>query len=128
MRILFLDDEPERHITFYNNNKDHELEQVTLPARAIQTLIDYSFDEVWLDHDLGFIELSNNPSIHSSFIEINSKPVVDWIVENKTPEQIPKIIVHSWNAPAADWMTKRLQDFGFNVIKAPFGFSNKKGR
>lgn len=126
MKILFLDDEPERHITFYTNHTDYDVVQVTLPNRAIQELIDYSFDEVWLDHDLGFVELSNVPTISSRFIEINSKPVVDWIVNNRKPEQIPKIVVHSWNAPEADWMTKRLQDFGFNVIKAPFNMNRRK--
>lgn len=148
-KIFFLDDNADRIIEFYKNPRysSCNIAYASLPLGAIQTLgdsivsmsppkdfIDQSdFDEIWLDHDLGFILKDNvdNPNRVitnlTDVIEINSKPVVKWIIENKRSFVYSKIIIHSWNTYAANEMFLLFKDAGMEsqVEVKPFKFESK---
>jgi hypothetical protein len=122
-RILFVDDDPQRHIIFWQYYGQHELAQCTLPDLAITLLKSNTFDELWLDHDMG--EITHSSPIGSAKIIIDSKPIVNWIVENKKPSDIPYIRIHSWNFQAAEWMKHALINAGFSVNYIPFNLKKK---
>lgn len=65
-----------------------------------------------LDHDLGqkYMQESEDPG--------SGMEVVRYI-ERSLPE-IEEIIIHSWNAPAANEMRSRLARQGYNVDYRPF--------
>lgn len=128
--IIFLDDSPTRHIQFHKDKQsDDTLLYLTTNAfetiEVIKMVVAASdkVDELYLDHDLGYL-ISDNP-IDTKPKEMNSKPVVDWIVSHMKPEQLPSIILHTFNFPAAEWMKSKLRTAGFNVVHKPFVCSFK---
>ena len=145
--VFFLDDDAERIIEFRNaKHKDIAITFATTPHLAIYRLeesitstpkdfVDVSmFNEIWLDHDLGVICKDNldNPNRiitnMTDVVEINSKPVVKWIIENKRAFVYSKIIIHSWNYYAANEMFLLFKDAGMEsqVEVKPFEFEPKK--
>lgn len=111
-RVLFLDDNNERGIAFL---ADHPgALWLKTAAGTIEALANGErWDLVSLDHDLGdqvFVD-SNRPGC--------GMEVVRWIIANR-PE-IDRIVVHSWNYPAASRMTADLQRAGYKVARRMFG-------
>lgn len=116
MKILFLEDNNYRILAFTQREKDNDLTIVNTADEAIEQLKSERFDVVHLDHDLG-------GQIYQSIWSQNcGMEVVRWIVENHP--MIPKIIIHSWNIPAAKLMEKDLRDAGYDVVRAPFQVSD----
>jgi len=66
MRILFLDDDWERHSHFTMLHLGHEIVHVNRVADAKRALLaGERFDEVWLDHDL---ELAQEPVVQQRWV------------------------------------------------------------
>ncbi len=112
-RILFLDDNESRL-----NQADNFFggEELYLPRTAESAIFflskGLSWDLVMLDHDLG------GEIFVGSDREDCGMEVVRYI-ERALPE-IEEIIIHSWNAPAANEMRSRLTKQGYNVDYRPF--------
>lgn len=113
MKILFLDDNQYRIFTAVSKlGKDNDLHVVTTAKEAIEMLEDHVFDVVYLDHDLGV-------RVYQSSDEENcGMEVVRWIIKNLPP--IDKIVIHSWNIPAAKQMWKMLYSAGYKVVRQTF--------
>lgn len=113
MKILFLDDSEERIETAVRHFRDEEVCITRTASGAIDLLgQEIDFDLVMLDHDLG------GEAFVSSGREDCGMEVVRWIVKNKP--KIERIVVHSWNSPAAEGMVGTLRMAGYHVAYKPF--------
>lgn len=113
-KILFLDDSEARLNQAGNYFVEEELYLARTAELAINRLSMLApWDLVMLDHDLGqkYMQDSEDPG--------SGMEVVRYI-ELALPE-IKKIIIHSWNAPAANEMRSRLARQGYTVSYQPFG-------
>lgn len=120
--ILWLDDDPNRTVTFSQRLSDEDRGRTiwaTSVKEAKKTLEEYGdvFDEIYLDHDLG--EGSSHKDSRSEF---SGMEIVRWLENQpKYKYRKAKVTVHSWNISAARRMTSRLEHAGFEVIQKPFG-------
>ncbi len=112
-KILFLDDSEARLNEAGNYFVEEELYLARTADIAINRISTMApWDLVMLDHDLGqkYMQDSEDPG--------SGMEVVRYI-ERALPE-IKEIIIHSWNAPAANEMRSRLARQGYNVSYQPF--------
>jgi CheY-like chemotaxis protein len=116
-RILFLDDNKERHRAV----KPHFLhDEAYTTSDAIALLQKHNYDIVFLDHDLEGKEMlaPANDLLTEYKAEETGFTVVKWIVANKPV--IPLIVVHSLNPAGAESMVSLLRHFNYNVIQRGF--------
>jgi len=101
MRILILEDDPNRHVRFRRNLIGAEITIVDQAQDAIELLKTKEWDLLCLDHDLG-------GKIHVDSSEPNTGyAVAKWLEEN--PKFQPKeIILHSLNPVGRENMKKCL--------------------
>jgi CheY-like chemotaxis protein len=102
LKILFLDDDPNRRRFARSAFGNHELSEAETAEDAIKMLERYSpYDLVSLDHDLGGKTFT--PSDETSGFEV-ARHIL------KMPlELLPKrVIIHSYNFPAAARMVEAL--------------------
>lgn len=112
-RILFLDDNESRLNQAENALGGEELYLVRTAEHAIRLLSSLApWDLVMLDHDLGENYMQNSEDVDSGM------EVVRYI--ERTLPEIKEIIIHSWNAPAANEMRSRLARQRYNVDYRPF--------
>lgn len=111
MKILFLDDDPNRGERFLREHGDVVW---TKTARStIDVLFDFDpFDVVYLDHDLG------GEVYVDSGREDTGMEVVRWVEANRPA--VGRFVVHSLNYPAAAQMVGRLRDAGYEAEYVPF--------
>lgn len=124
MKILFLDDNPERHRRFAQSHIGEEVTQVDTAERAIDTLEgDPRWDIVSLDHDLSFEQ-------QMACVKGEALPakgdgsgydVALWMRRNARYLQIGHVIIHSFNPGGVDRMYSALRE-EFNVEKRPFDY------
>lgn len=110
MGILFLDDSPERTAKFKASYPDAVC--VVSAAACIEKLQAGPWQVVSLDHDLG------GRTFDDSGREDCGMEVVRWIIRNRP--SIRRVIVHSWNVPAAQRMVDDLRRRDYTVTYAPF--------
>lgn len=111
--ILFLDDSPERTEKF--KAAYPEAVCVETAAECIEKLRSGVWHVVCLDHDLGGKEYVPTDS------EDCGMEVVRWMVRNRP--FVGRVIVHTWNEPAAKVMVSELRRRDYAVSYAPFGAS-----
>lgn len=115
-RILFLDDNKDRHEAFRDRMHEHEVLSVFTTRSAI-TALDYGppYDVVYLDHDLGEID-DVEP-----YAERTGCIVAKHIATKLSPNRRPRrVIIHSWNLDGSKRMRDILQNAGLDVSLAPF--------
>jgi hypothetical protein len=118
IKVLFLDDNTERHKHFIQNNSGLIIDQVYDADMCIKCLDYGEYDIVFLDHDLN--DLTNN--------ELNDDEKDGRYVVSKmiTPTMIDKyknklIVIHSLNSAGAESMKSMLIQYGYNhVVRVPF--------
>lgn len=116
MRILFLDDDPNRHEKFQLGTIGVTKVMVTTPEETIDYLMgDDRFDIVCLDHDLeGKIYCPSDERSGFAVCQfLNTMPV----------EKLPgKVILHSYNEEGVENMHRELYGLGriVRVVVAPF--------
>jgi ActR/RegA family two-component response regulator len=108
--ILFLDDDPNRARLF--KSKFPWATIVETAQECIKELKKGDLDFLSADHDLGDT-VFQNPADENS-----GSAVVRWIEENKP--NIGQIIIHSYNASAAQAMRAALIRSGYDVVYLPF--------
>jgi CheY-like chemotaxis protein len=113
MKLIFLDDSHARWFAF--QSKIPSALRAETAVECIQMLKDSpEIDWLFLDHDLGgetYVESSR---------EDCGMEVVRYLVDNPRIKSIHNIVVHSHNVAAANEMTAKLEDAGYNVKKIPF--------
>lgn len=98
MRILFLDDDPNRRRLFAAECKSHDLTIVDTPEKAITALRRQSFDLLSLDHDLFGQHYA--PSDERSGYAV-AKHIAQYPITGR-------VIVHSYNKTGAGRMVRRV--------------------
>ena len=117
MRILFLDDSPERQRRFKMSRIGCILVQAFSYAEAVRALSEESqFDEVYLDHDLSEKAAAGAPEQG----EKTGADVARYIT-TMPKEKIPKTVyIHSFNFSGRVRMVQILGDAGIKAIVQPF--------
>ena len=120
-RVLFLDDDDNRHLAFAKAARyaepDCMLVHVYTASTAIHMLKLQQFDLVCLDHDLDLI-VPDRPGC-----EETGQVVAEWIALHMEHSQRPTLVwVHSWNADGARQMKTALRQGGQRVLQTPFSF------
>lgn len=122
MKILFLDDNEERHLLFKKTHIGHDITYVYTYETALEALKTDIFKEIWLDHDL-------SAEMQTAYVAGLSPPeektgydVAKYIVEELDPDKLPnRIIIHSMNIPAAKRMQNILKELRIPIKLWPFG-------
>lgn len=116
MRILFLDDNGERHAHFkamlaFNTDVDH----VWTAQECMDALKNNpTYDLVCLDHDLGGRQMVTEKAGSGS-------EVAEFIRNDLARDHYPKnVIIHSWNPAGADYMFGQIAFVGIPVKRIPF--------
>lgn len=119
MKVLFLDDDLERHKRFKTRIVDagHKVQYVFDAAEAINALEQNpAFDEVWLDHDLNDMHYIHYHAGTIPTDEQTGYTVACYIAEALPEDKRPKcVVVHSMNPSGADRMTAALKSAGIPV-------------
>lgn len=121
MKILFLDDDPNRHTIFElrMKNQGHEVTYVFDAQAAIKELRAQPFELVLLDHDLGG-EASQNRLCDD---DEDGRFVVRWLVANSQLFKETTFVVHSLNFDGRQQMVAMLRNADLKVIDLPFAWS-----
>jgi CheY-like chemotaxis protein len=114
MRVLFLDDDPDRLDWARGVFKDigNPLELVTTAQEAILALARQDFDLVCLDHDLEGVP-HDDPAGDNT-----GSAVVRWILANRP--KVRQFVVHSLSRTGAKPMARDLAEAGYRVRHKPF--------
>lgn len=129
MKILFLDDNEERHRIFMRSNIGHVVYPVWTADEAIAVLSsrvgfdDGPFDVASLDHDLSFEAQSGmRPQGEKTGLDVAR------FIASMPPDLRPlRVIVHSFNPAGAAAMIDVLRDAGVLVERRMFGFASAVG-
>lgn len=119
-RIIFLDDNYDRHLYFDELRKNgvDEIHHIFLPYECMKRMTMYDgFDEVHLDHDLG-IDFNDS----GSPVPLDAKNVVRFMIQNKVKASF--VNIHSSNLNAAIWMETVLKEAGYNTTRKEFDFGD----
>lgn len=125
MRILVLDDNPERHRVFRRNLIGHLVTHVETYHEALDALAKTPpFDLVFLDHDLNEFE-ARSVTLSSMYegggIELTGNDLCRYIAERLPKTQHPKTaVIHSLNHAGAKNMASHLKYTEIDVIVHPY--------
>lgn len=122
MRIMILDDEPERHKKFMERlGTVHDLVIVNNYASAVHQLDGCPFDVVYLDYDLD--EFVDNPIDNGPYGKekcgFDVARYMAGLPKSKWPK---KVVVHSLNPAKAPLMLETLKEVGIPVEYKPFTY------
>jgi DNA-binding NarL/FixJ family response regulator len=114
MLVLFLDDSVRRAKAAAEQFAGDTFCLAGTADTAIEylRLAEEPWDLVMLDHDLG-------GKVFQDSLETNTGMEVVRYIERTQPE-IKRIVVHSWNSPAAREMVSRLEQAGYEASYQPF--------
>jgi len=116
IRILFLDDNPNRHSTMHQNCIGAVVDHVHTAGEAINHLERKEYDLIMLDHDL-----SEDPD------KMNSTPtgndVASYMARHLVQHSDTPVVIHSLNPPGAQNMMNALHDGGYSDVSIiPFAW------
>lgn len=115
-RILFLDDDKERHRRFMMNRIGLAISQAWTCDEACRMLSETVFDEAHLDHDLSELAAMGTPAAH----ERTGTHVAEHIAAMPPDRRPRRVVIHSFNDAGRRRMAGILRDAGVPVIVQPF--------
>lgn len=108
MRVLILDDAPERHFAFAERLFGEEVTHVYRHESAVAVFnVELAFDRVYLDHDLGTTATGYDTA---KFIALELPKI----------QQPRLVVVHTNNPIGGERMLRILQDGGVPTKHEPF--------
>lgn len=115
MKILFLDDNPERHEYFKTITIGQDVTHVWNSQECMDALANNDpFDLVCLDHDLAGAYFQEDKANSGT-------EVAEWIHYKLAKDKYPKkVIIHSWNSTGAERMYKWIEPTGIPVVRKRF--------
>ena len=129
MKILILDDMPARHEHFKEALVGDDLTHVYSADECISALRHFTYNWVYLDHDLRESHYTTQAGIVVPRYEADpdkyesgtGMDVVDFIVKHPGWFQVPKtkFHIHSWNTIRAREMCIRLKEVGLTATQGP---------
>lgn len=121
--VLVLDDDERRHRWFSKRFSGDEIDIAETVAEAKKFLEKYSYDAVFLDHDLLPHHYESND--HDDF-DNTGYAIAQWLNENKTIQRSATFFVHTRNAEGGYKMVEKLRDSGRQVEYVPFPMLDAK--
>lgn len=100
MRILILEDDPNRHRAFKTNFAPHEICITENSKECIQLLVDENWDMLFLDHDLGGQQMVESGE--------NTGYEVAIFLEEHYMFRPATVVIHSFNPIGARKMSQAL--------------------
>lgn len=116
MKILFLDDDEERHRIFKGMSIGHSVDHVRTVEEAILQLNHKAYDFICLDHDLSGLTFVNSEDPAGT-----GYTVACHMASMKHMPRPIQVVVHSFNPEGAHRMALKLEEAGFKIVQAPFG-------
>lgn len=119
MRVLFLDDDEDRHRAFARNANGCDLVAVRTYEEAAAALAsDGRFEQVFLDHDLSWAAAMGTPAEG----EKTGTDVAALVAELPIEKRPDHVVIHSFNDAGARRMHLILHDAGYRcrVLRSPF--------
>jgi NAD+-processing family protein with receiver domain len=116
-RILFLDDDENRHRGFRQMTIGDLVDHVYTARQAIEALEkNPAYDYVYLDHDLDeYATMGQTPR------EETGQVVADYIAEKLPKDKYPdRVVIHSYNRPGARSMGLKIKEAGISVLLIPY--------
>jgi hypothetical protein len=120
MRLLFLDDDPQRHWYFRTQTTGHTVYHCYSVRECVEALTRLErFDVVYLDHDLDpYATMGFDP------LEDTGEVAAKFIAQHLSKDRMPKeIIVHSWNDYGSGRMLAALKNLPVELRRVPFDFN-----
>ena len=117
IKVLLLDDDSRRHRWFIKRFKGDDLDLAENVQEAKDLLAQYTYDAIFLDHDLLPHHYDSND--HGD-IENTGYAIAEWLNERAELQRAATIIVHTRNADAAIPMVLKLRESGRNVEYCAF--------
>lgn len=122
MRVLFLDDDPNRRRIAREYFAGHDLSEAETAQQAIHMLKKYSpYDLVHLDHDLG-------GDVFAPSNEVSGFHVAQFIVGMEADKLPKRVVVHSYNPGGANkmlWMLAQTKSY-IPTTYEPFNLYRKE--
>ena len=115
--VFLLDDDQRRHRWFTKRFEGDELDIAETVDEAKELLGQYSYDAIFLDHDLLPHHYESND--HDDFAS-TGYAIAEWLYENKDLNRSATIVVHTRNADGAVKMVEKLRESGRQVEYVPF--------
>lgn len=121
LKVLFLDDDPERHDAFFKGLKRRGIDAELAEIHVAYSIMDAqnelrdnsAFDIAFLDHDLGGRQMVMQRE--------GTGTIVAEYIAAMPPEQHPRlVVVHSFNAVGAGRMVETLRNAGVRCLQIPF--------
>ena len=121
--IFLLDDDTRRHRWFQKRFVGDELDIAETVSEAKELLGQYTYDAIFLDHDLLPHHYESND--HDDFAN-TGYAIAEWLFENKNIQRSATVFVHTRNAEGAYKMVEKLRDSGRQVEYVPFPMLDAK--
>jgi CheY-like chemotaxis protein len=115
--VFLLDDDRRRHRWFQKRFDGDDLDIAETVDEAKEFLQQYTYDAIFLDHDLLPHHYESNT--HADF-ENTGYEIARWLNENKELQRAATIVVHTRNADAAIGMVETLRESGRTVEYCAF--------
>jgi DNA-binding LacI/PurR family transcriptional regulator len=116
IKVFLLDDDNRRHKWFAVRFKGDFLHVAKDVGQAQKLLSEYSYDAIFLDHDL-------HPEHYSSFDHDDERTgyaIAAWLASNPELQRGSTILVHTRNADGAMRMVEEMRRAGRNAEYVPF--------
>lgn len=121
MRILILDDDPNRHIGLAQQYIGCDIVHCKKYVDAQREALIGGFDLYHLDHDLGLLEGDNYVDDGFRLRELTGAEFCTFLVKEVPREKWPtKVIIHSWNPAGARNMQMTLKEAGIRHTYEPY--------
>lgn len=115
--VLLLDDDDRRHRWFKKRFEGDELDIAESVGEAKEMLAKYTYDAIFLDHDL----LPHHYESNDHGDEANTGyAIAEWLNERAELQRAATIVVHTRNADAAIPMVQKLRESGRSVEYCAF--------
>ena len=112
MRILVVEDDPERHAFFLRELGEHDVCICQNAFKGSNAITKSKFDMIFLDHDLGGRVFVNSDDENTGYqVALKVKG---------SPNEGAEFIVHSMNVVGAENIVKHLEGIGCNVRYEPY--------
>jgi ActR/RegA family two-component response regulator len=111
MRILFLDDDDQRHKAFKRASAGAIVDRACTAREAILLLGQNAYDRAYLDYDL-----DDDPSAREMDDYESGQAVADWIADNAADHRACLFIVHSRCKHGARDMQATLESAGLHAV------------
>lgn len=120
MKILFLDDDQERHKALTKQLCGKPADRAYTAREAIAMLDANEYNLVMLDYDLGGPESENTMNEEAE----DGRMVARWIADNYERFRDTSFVVHSLNADGRKEMVSIIRHNGLYVRSIPFAWKN----